>query len=121
MAITQVQLASILVRAEYVIEVHVQSYSNPSNKAFDQDGDCCDPSSHSACTGAELCDSYFMFCLRPLNTSPTQRGCDTPNITSEVARNDASINFINSTFLGIANPLLLNASGLWQVRIFHYC
>ena len=106
-----------------MVEVHVQSYSNPTNRAFDQDGDCCDPNlvgSDSACTGTKLCDSYFIFCLRPLNTSLTQRGCDTPNITSEVAQNNASIDFTQPTFLGITNPFHLNASGPWQVSFFHY-
>ena len=67
----------------------------------------------------ELCDSYFIFCLRPLNTPHTQRGCGTPNITSEVALNNASIDFTQPTFLGIINPFHLNASGPWQVSISH--
>ena len=120
--ITQVQLASEFLRADYVVEVHMQSYNNPTNRALGQGGDCCDPqpSTDSTCSEHERCDSYFIFCLRPLNTPPTQRGCDTPNITSEVARNNASINFTQPTFLGIANPFQLNASGPWQVSIFHY-
>ena len=120
MAITQVQLASILVRADYVVEVHVQSYSNPTNRAVGQGGDCCDPQSggNRSCTETKRCDSYFIFCLRPLNTPPIQRGCDTPNITSEVAKNNASIDFTQHTFFGITNPFHLNASGLWQVSVF---
>ena len=120
--IIQVQLALKFLRADYVVEVHMQSYNNPTNRAVGQEGDCCDPQiggSHT-CTGLKLCDSYFIFCLRPLSTPPTQRGCDTPNITSEAASNNASINFTQPTFLGIANPFRLNASGLWQVRVFHY-
>ena len=116
-------MASILVRADYVVEVDVQSYSNPSNRAVDRGGDCCDPNvvgSDSTCTGTKLCDSYFIFCLRPLDTPLTQRGCDTPNITSEVARNNASIDFTQPTFLGITNPFYLNASGPWQVRVNVY-
>ena len=64
------------------------------------------------------CDSYFIFCLRALNAPPTQRGCDTPYVTSEVAGNNASIDFIQPAFLGTTNPFHLNASGLWQVSIF---
>ena len=122
MAIAQVQLASISVRADYVVEVHVQSYSNPTNRAVGQEGDCCDPvpGADSTCSRNERCDSYFIFCLRPLNT--TQRGCDAHNITSEVAENNASIDFTNSTFLGITNPFHLNASGPWQVSVsVYYC
>ena len=118
--ITQVQLALKFLRADYVVEVHMQSYSNPTNRAAGQGGDCCDPQSggdHS-CTGGERCDNYFTFCLRPLNTSHTQRGCDTPNITSEVALNNASIDFTQPTFLGITNPFHMNVSGLWQVSFF---
>ena len=120
--ITQVKLASKFLKADYVVEVHMQSYNNPTNRAVGQGGDCCDPQSggdHS-CTETKLCDSYFIFCLRPLNTSPTQRGCDTPNITSEVAPNNDSIDFNQPTFLGITNPFHLNASGPWQVSVFHY-
>ena len=118
MATTQVQLASILVTADYVVEAHVQSYSNPTNRAVGQGGDCCDPlpGSKSNCSKVARCDSYFTFCLRPLNTPSTQRGCDTSNLTSKVHK-DASIDFTNSTFLGTANPLFLNASGPWQVRV----
>ena len=104
-----------------MVEVHVQSYSNPTNRASDRGGDCCDSNlvgSDSACTGFMLCDNYFIFCLRPLNTSHTQRGCDTPNITTEAADNNASIDFTQTTFLGITNPLHLNAPGPWQVSIF---
>ena len=120
MAIAQVQLASVLVRADYVVEVHVQSYSNPTNRAVGQGGDCCDPqpSTDSTCSKLERCDNYFIFCLRPLNTPRTQRGCDAPNITSGVADNNASIDFTNSTFLGITNPFFLNASIPWQVRAY---
>ena len=91
----------------------------PTEHLIEELGDCCDSNlvgSDSACTGFMLCDSYFIFCLRPLNTSHTQRGCDTPNITSEVAGNNASID--STTFLGITNPLHLYASGPWQVSIF---
>ena len=122
--ITQVQLASKLLRADYVVEVHMQSYNNPINRAIGQEGDCCDlvPDADSTCSEHERCDSYFIFCLRPLNTSHTQRGCDAPNITSEVAHNNASIDFTNSTFLGITNPFHLNASRHWQVRVsVYYC
>ena len=121
--IAQVQLASKFLRADYVVEVHAQSYSNPTNRAFDRGGDCCDSNlvgSDSDCTGTKLCDSYFIFCLRPPNTPHTQRGCDTPNITSEVASNNASIDFNQPIFLGVTNPFHLNASGPWQVSVFHY-
>ena len=118
--IIQVQLASKFLRADYVVEVHMQSYNNPTNRAAGQGGDCCDPQSggNHSCTGGELCESYFIFCLRPLNTPPIQRGCDTPNITSEVAKRNVSIDFTQPIFLGITNPFYLNASGLWQVSVF---
>ena len=102
MAITQVKLTSFLVRADYVVEVHVLSYSNPTNRAVDQGGDCCDPlpGSKSNCSEIARCDNYFTFCLRPLNTSLTQRGCDTSNITSKVAKNNAiQLIFVNLLFL----------------------
>ena len=105
-----------------MVEVHVQSYSNPTNRAVGQGGECCDPLSggNHSCIETKLCDSYFIFCLRPLNTSRIQRGCDTPNITSDISDNNASIDFTQPTFLGITNPFYLNASGPWQVRVFHY-
>ena len=41
--ITQVQSTSKFLRADYVVEVHMQSYNNPANRAVGQGGDCCDP------------------------------------------------------------------------------
>ena len=66
---------------------------------------CCDDfNEFDSCTGDRLCDSYFTYCLRPLQR--TGRGCPN-NRTSTVNTDDRYINFFNATVLGLPNPLLL--------------
>ena len=115
LTITLTQSVSDYVRADYVVQVNVQSYSNPTNQAANRRGDCCDPGPTTGCERDRRCDNYFTFCLRALNTLSREGGCDTPEIISKVAHNDAPIDFNQPTFLGTQNPFQLNAFGPWQV------
>lgn len=106
---------------DYVLEVHVQSYSNPTNRCFARSGGCCDLSTSGVCAGTSRCDTYFTFCLRSFNTSEINRDCNVTAVTSADVLDDGLIDFTQPSFLGLDNPLLL--SGLstdWQVKVFQY-
>ena len=111
-------IASSHVAGDYVVEVHVMDYNNPTNGAAALGGRCCDHTSMPTCSGGYRCDNFFVYCLRPFNTSATERGCvdGLPMETSNHQGNDGSIDFNQSTVLGLPNPLPLTVSGPWQVE-----
>ena len=94
-------------------------YHNPTNGAADLGGRCCDNTRLSTCSGGYRCDNFFVYCLRPFNTSATERGCadDLPMETSSYQANDGFIDFSQPTVLGLPNPLPLTASGPWEVEV----
>ena len=110
---------SVLVSADYVLQVEMVSYSNPSNRR--SDGFCCDPDNGGECTGEERCDTYFAYCLRP--RSSTNRGC--PNtapgfiaISNSASPDGATIDFTQRTVLGLSNPFnLTGITTAWEVMI----
>ena len=107
----------MFVAGDYVLEVNVLSYSNPTNRRASSGG-CCDGTGNCN-TGGHRCDTYFRFCLRPVYTHSTSRECETTALTSSHVQDDGFIDFTQPTFLGLDNPLLL--SGLitaWQVKLF---
>ena len=98
------------------MDVRLFGYNNPTGRcqacAINDDGlhRCCDSqSTFSICNGNRLCDSFFIYCLRPLNTSSiAEEGCSGfESMTSNVNRNDGPVDFENPTVLGLPNPLLL--------------
>ena len=119
-----------LVKGLYVLQLQLLGYSNPTQERFfcnndgcriDLDfGPCCDGGSGPCTNGDRRCDSFFIFCLRPLDTPGFD--CD-PNsgseIQSDVNENDAAVNFSQSTVLGLSNPI--NLPGLtndWNVSVY---
>ena len=115
-----------LVEGLYVLQLQLLGYDNPTQERLfcnddvcssDLDlGQCCDGS--GTCTnGGRRCDTFFIFCLRPLGTLVF--GCGFSSaivIQSDVNENDAVINFSQSTILGLSNPI--NFPGLtndWNV------
>jgi hypothetical protein len=72
------------------------------------------------CTGERRCDSYFIYCLRPIGDRELD-GCSSSehrNISS-VNPNDGPLNFSQSTVLFLSNPQVL--SGLrraYEVGIY---
>ena len=108
---------------DYVIEVKVKAYDNPTNGAADFNGGCCDFEEKRNCTtiADEFCDNFFVYCLRPFNTPVTLRGCvdGLPMETSSPVNNDACIDFSRSTVLDLPNPLRLKVTGIWQVSFIN--
>lgn len=114
---------SVFVSGDYVLEVHVMSYSNPTNGGEGLSGGCCDGGEPPACTGNRRCDTYFRFCLRPFNTPGIDRGCGTSAVvtSTDSELNNGSIDFTQPSFLGLDNPLSLSGlAPFWQVQLCCY-
>ena len=110
------------VSGNYVVEVNVQSYNNPTNGCANCGISCCDGLIQTTCTGQLRCDNQFTYCLRSHNTTATTRGCQgyTSKI-SEVNTDARLIDFSQPTVLGLPNPLTLTGlTNSWQVStLFH--
>ncbi len=109
---------SVLVSADYVLQVEMVSYSHPSNTRFD--GQCCDPLNGLPCTGGERCDTYFINCLLPHSSNATECPNTAPGFTtaSSVSTDGADIDFSQPTVLGLPNPFnLTGISTAWEVII----
>ena len=101
----------------YVVEVQLFGYDNPTGRCYDQqeciinDGQhrCCDARRVNDCTAFRRCDSYFIYCLRPLGSDGV--GCSGyRNRTSLVNWDDDNldaVDFSQSIVLGLENPLTL--------------
>ena len=107
---------SVLVSADYVVQVEMLSYSHPSNTH--SDGQCCDSRSREECSNGERCDTYFTYCLLP--PASTDRGC--PNnvsgdtLVSSVITDGADIDFSQLNVFGLPNPFnLTGISTAWEV------
>ena len=104
---TQVRM---FVSGRYVVEVALYGYNNPTQTCHDcRDGQfadlgCCDRQDRTTCNGGDRCDSYFIYCLRTIGSSG--RNCSYFGTRISTANsNDASINFNQSSVLGLENPL----------------
>ncbi len=109
---------SVLVSADYVLQVEMVSYSHPSNTR--SDGQCCDPGNGGECTGEERCDTYFIYCLRPRFSTTgcknNERGFTV--VSENFSPDGAAIDFSQSTVLGVSNPFnLTGISTAWEVMI----
>ena len=114
---------SVLVSADYVVQVKMVSYSHPSNTL--PGGRCCDsPRGFNGvvpCNEGERCDTYFIYCLRPHASTATPCPSNEPGYTavSNYIVDGADIDFTQPTVLGLSNPF--NLTGIltaWEVR---YC
>jgi hypothetical protein len=116
-----------LVKGLYVIQLQLLGYDNPtqqrifcnSDRCFLTFGVCCDDGGGSCGNGNRRCDTFFIYCLRPLGTNGFDCGSNSGSeIQSGVNENDAVINFSQSTVLGLSNPI--NLPGLtndWNVSV----
>ena len=108
-----------------MLQAQIHSFVNPNQRSThcNQFGcwrACCDDGSRETCSSGERrCDTFFIFCLRPLDTDDFE-GCSSNSgsvIRSEVNENGVpAIDFSQSTFLGLSNPI--NLPGLtndWNV------
>ena len=101
-----------------MLEVRLNGYNNQEGKCLgcprdqsDSIHSCCDDFSRfSDCDGNRRCDSYFIFCLRPLGSERERYDCQTLYNDTKVTSangNDAPIDFTNEVVLGLENPFLL--------------
>lgn len=114
-------LIQICIKGDYVIQVGLHGYDNPTNRLIARPGDrdCCDGSPRNTCSGFRRCDNRFSFCVRPSGTSDIgTASCSSAVITStETNSNDADIDFNTDTVLGLDNPLLLQGiTTAWEVQ-----
>ena len=118
------------------MQVRLNGYSNPTGKCGHGDACnvntwsghqtyCCDSYSTNNCGGGELCDSYFTYCLRPFGSvrlTPPRCSTDERRGRSNINRDDGSLNFSQSTVLGLSNPQNLSGlEGPYNVCYFHNC
>ena len=95
-----------IVHGQYEVEVRVFSYSNPTGRCpgcilrGNNETGCCDTFLVETCEDNLRCDSFFIYCLRPLN-STVEGGCaNFETKTSNPNLNDGPIDFSQSTVLG---------------------
>ncbi len=99
---------SVLVSADYVLQVEMVSYDNPSNRR--SDGRACDLLSRN-------CDTYFTYCLIP--RASTAEVCpNTATLVSSVITDGADIDFSQFNVFGLPNPFnLTGISTAWEVDL----
>ena len=115
----------VVVEGRYLVEVRLNGYTNPTGKRRRKSGTgtrCCDDATATVCSGSDLCDSYFIYCLRPFGDArQPPEGCSNEMIeyrsTSPCFNsNDGHLNFSQSTVLGLDNPQVLpGLRGPYQV------
>ncbi len=110
---------SVLVSADYVLQVEMVSYSHPSNT---RSGGllCCDSLNSEECSEWRGCDTYFIYCLRPHSSSATECPNTAPGFiaVSNVSIDGADIDFSQPTVLGLSNPFnLTGITTAWEVMI----
>ena len=105
----------VIVQGLYQVELRLLGYENPTQTSCGNSGHrrCCDSTGTSGCTEWRRCDSYFTYCLRSFgNESSQEGGCFDTNekMISSINtddRDDESIDFSQSTVLGLDNPFHL--------------
>ncbi len=104
---------SVLVSADYVLQVEMVSFSHPSNTRLD--GQCCDPDNGEPCTGGERCDTFFILCLLPHSSNTTECPNNDPGFT-EVSDSIRDVRADSDVIL--SNPFnLTGISTAWEVSL----
>ena len=104
----------MVIQGRYVVEVRLNGYNNPTgSRRSSGQIRCCDTSDTHDCNGDKRCDSYFIYCLRPLGEVSLNPRCFSYEVRTRSSTNvdDAPLNFSQSIVLGLYNPL--NLSG-WE-------
>ncbi|XP_064402091.1 neurogenic locus notch homolog protein 2-like isoform X2 [Halichondria panicea] len=109
---------SVLVSADYVVQVEMVSYSHPSNTV--SEGQCCDSpwgfNGVVPCRGGERCDTYFIYCLLPHSSTATE--CSNNELTTRsnvIWNGGADIDFSQPTVFGLSNPFnLAGITTTWE-------
>ena len=104
----------------YTLNITLVSYLNYNNwcsECSDDELGCCDDYDSTECTGSFRCDTYFEYCLLPVETAITRDRLQcNPVATSTVLTDDGPIDFTQSVVLGLSNPLQLSGtSNTWTV------
>lgn len=103
-------------QGDFVLEVRVLRYQNPSGRGISLPVDtCCD----SGCPSTDPCDNSFTFCLRPLKTLGLD-SCPFGMFQTPLTGGDNEV-FITGTtaLLGLPNPLAFTAGPAWPVRLLN--
>lgn len=127
-------LSAVDAQSGYNVKLRLSNYSNPRQlRPFCGGGTCysnlyycCDGGTGIGVScpteGADLlenrCDTFFVYCLRNTNTT-IGAGCSNSEerLLSNVSQNDASLNFSQSTVLGLENPLTFQGlTNYWNVN-----
>ncbi len=116
--------AAVVVRGDYRVVADLSSYANPTERCEECGVDrglgqtCCDATRNNSCTGNARCDNKFYYCLRELGAEGVESDpldCN-PLVTTETNRNGETIEFNQSTVLGLPNPLSLTGlAPQWEV------
>ena len=102
----------VLVEGRYLVEVRLNGYTNPTGRCQGYQTPCCDGFA-TVCSGSNLCDSYFTYCLRPFGdireppVGCTRSSNEYRNI-SFINTDDRPLDFSQSTVLGLNNPQVLS-------------
>ena len=116
----------MVVEGRYLVEVRLNGYSNPTGKCGHVEHGCqtntpgefyCCDGFDTTCSGNEWCDSFFVYCLRPLGED--RLGCLANETRAESSsnKNDMPINFSRSRVLGLDNPQKFSGLGdAYKVR-----
>ena len=114
----------MMVNGDYILSITLRSYSNQDNRCagcrsenIDSYG-CCDNWESTSCTGSRMCETYFQYCLLPLETISTAREPVHCRVIAQSTstENGGTIDFSQSLVLGLSNPLQLSGiSNAWMV------
>ena len=107
--------------ADYTVSLTVHSYSNPTGRCAACGGatpalpGCCDvpnpvPLDQSCPGGFFNCDTALNYCFQAVGATSTCPLIEAPS----VVRNRREFDF-DSSFFGLANPVITQRSGPWQV------
>ena len=111
----------MFVEGRYLVEERLNGYSNPTGKCGHVEHGCqtnttgefyCCDGFDTTCSGNEWCDSFFVYCLRPLGE--VGLGCyanETRAISRSNENDESNIDFSLSTVLGLSNPQSLSGLG----------
>lgn len=104
------QVLCSLVGGRYILEVKLFGYSNPSGSCSNCQGFCCDGVGIQPpnCSETLRCDSFFRYCLTPLEVAEPGN-CFSPGSRFSLPnRDDRVLDFTQSNVaLGLENPLQL--------------
>jgi hypothetical protein len=108
----------LVVEGRYLVEVRLNGYANPTGQCegceitFGWIQTCCDIQDINMatddCIEERRCDSYFIYCLRPIGDRELDCSSSEYRITSSANPNDGPLNFSQSTVLGLSNPQVLS-------------